>query len=297
MKLNTLMLLSLVVLTTLFCSCEDTVTTKSGTVVSYQKRGNEAFKDSSVLLINMKYVTEAGADLFNSDERGGPITLPYYASQWDTARVFYEVLSTCKVGDSISFKINATELYLKTFGTPVPDSIGAESNIQFYVGVQDQMTFDEFQDYRVARMEKEQAKMMEEEKERTTEQGVEIDAFLSENGIEEVVVTESGLRYVVTQEGDGPKPTTGDVVIVHYNGTLMDSTKFDSSYDRNQPFEFPLGQGRVIPGWDEGIALLNVGSKATLFVPSALAYGPRGAGGIIKPNAILKFEVELIGIK
>ncbi|MBU2915293.1 MULTISPECIES: FKBP-type peptidyl-prolyl cis-trans isomerase [Reichenbachiella] len=297
MKLNTLLSLSMIALATLFSSCEDTATTKSGVVVSYESRGDEALKDSSVLLINMRYITETGADLFNSAERGGPITLPYYAAQWDTSRVFYEVLSTVKVGDSISFQIDATELYLKTFGQPVPDSIGAESNIQFYVGVEDQMTFDEFQEYRVARVEKEQAKMAEEEKSRTEEQGAEIDTFLSENGIEDVVVTESGLRYVITESAEGPKPVAGDVVIVHYNGTLMDSTKFDSSYDRDQPFEFPLGQGRVIPGWDEGIALLNVGSKATLFVPSALAYGPRGAGGIIKPNSILKFEVELIGIK
>ncbi|PIB34082.1 hypothetical protein BFP72_00880 [Reichenbachiella sp. 5M10] len=291
------MLLSMIALATFFYSCEDVVTTKSGVKVSYQKRGEEALKDSSVLLVNMKYTTDKGFDIFSSDERGGPITLPYYASQWDTSRVFYEVLSLCKVGDSITFKINATELFVKTFGAPsVPDSIGAESEIQFYVGMQDQMTFDEFQDYRVARLEKEQAKMMAEEEERTIAQGEEIDLFLTENNIT-AEVTESGLRYVITEQGDGDKPAVGDVVIVHYSGMLMDSTKFDSSYDRNQPFEFPLGQGRVIQGWDEGIALLNVGSKATLYIPSALAYGPRGAGGTIKPNSILKFDVELLGIK
>ena len=108
--------------------------------------------------------------------------------------------------------------------------------------------------------------------------------------------TTSGLAYFMIKEGEGEQATAGKTVSVHYTGKLTDGTKFDSSHDRNAPIEFPLGQGRVIPGWDEGIALLKVGGKATFIIPPNLAYGARGAGGVIPPNATLIFEVELLEI-
>ena len=113
------------------------------------------------------------------------------------------------------------------------------------------------------------------------------------------ITTDSGLKYEITEKGNGEQPKTGDKVTVHYTGFLMDSakTKFDSSIDRGQPFAFNLGKGQVIKGWDEGIALLSVGDKATLTIPSDLAYGERGAGDVIPPNANLVFEVELISFE
>ena len=129
----------------------------------------------------------------------------------------------------------------------------------------------------------------------------EIKAENAKKAIEELkkgaTVTESGLAYKITKKGSGPKAEAGKTVSVHYTGKLTDGTKFDSSYDRNQPIDFPLGQGRVIKGWDEGISLLNVGSKATFIIPPDLAYGARGAGGVIPPNATLIFEVELVDVK
>ena len=110
-------------------------------------------------------------------------------------------------------------------------------------------------------------------------------------------VTASGLSYKMIKIGNGIQAEKGKTVSVHYTGKLIDGTKFDSSYDRNEPFEFPLGEGRVIPGWDEGIALLKVGDKATFIIPSNLAYGERGAGGVIPPNATLIFDVELMDVK
>ena len=109
--------------------------------------------------------------------------------------------------------------------------------------------------------------------------------------------TESGLRYQIIQKGEGKQAKKNDVVSVHYKGQLADGTVFDSSYKRNDPIEFTLGIGQVIPGWDEGITLLHVGEKARFVIPSALAYGSRGAGGVIPPNANLIFDVELVGIK
>ena len=108
--------------------------------------------------------------------------------------------------------------------------------------------------------------------------------------------TKSGLKYFILEKGDGEKPKKGDMVSVHYTGLFLDGTKFDSSVDRGTPFEFHLGAGRVIKGWDEGVALLNIGDKAKFIIPPDLAYGSRGAGGVIPPNATLIFEVELLGI-
>ncbi|GAL90924.1 peptidylprolyl isomerase [Jejuia pallidilutea] len=109
--------------------------------------------------------------------------------------------------------------------------------------------------------------------------------------------TDSGLRYQIIQKGNGVKAEKGKTVSVHYKGQLIDGTVFDSSYKRNQPIDFPLGVGQVIPGWDEGIGLLNVGDKARLVIPSNLAYGSRGAGGVIPPDANLIFDVELMDVK
>lgn len=109
--------------------------------------------------------------------------------------------------------------------------------------------------------------------------------------------TASGLEYVETEAGVGAQAKAGDTVRVHYTGKFPDGKVFDSSVSRGEPLEFPLGKGRVIRGWDEGIALMKVGGKATLTIPPQLAYGEGGAGGVIPPNATLIFDVELISIK
>jgi len=110
-------------------------------------------------------------------------------------------------------------------------------------------------------------------------------------------ITDTGLRYKIIQKGDGKQAEKGNMVSVHYKGQLADGTVFDSSYKRNQPLDFQVGVGQVIPGWDEGICLLNVGDKARLVIPSDLGYGSAGAGGVIPPNATLVFDVELMGVK
>ncbi len=110
------------------------------------------------------------------------------------------------------------------------------------------------------------------------------------------MMTDSGLKYEVLAEGNGDAAANGDKVSVHYTGWLTDGTKFDSSVDRNQPFEFSVGQGMVIRGWDEGVAGMLIGGKRKLTIPPQLGYGAQGAGGVIPPNATLVFDVELLAI-
>nr|WP_316167538.1 MULTISPECIES: FKBP-type peptidyl-prolyl cis-trans isomerase [unclassified Bradyrhizobium] len=115
------------------------------------------------------------------------------------------------------------------------------------------------------------------------------------------MTTPSGLQIIDTKEGTGATPTRGQTCVMHYTGWLYENgqkgKKFDSSVDRNEPFEFPIGMKRVIAGWDEGVATMKVGGKRTLIIPPELGYGAPGAGGVIPPNATLMFDVELLGVK
>ena len=144
-----------------------------------------------------------------------------------------------------------------------------------------------------ADMRKKQQELAQVAAENNKKQGV---AFLEANKTKEGVVTlPSGLQYKVLQEGTGPKPAVTDSVVCNYRGTLLDNTEFDSSYKRGQPITIPVTG--VIKGWTEALQLMPVGSKWQLFVPSDLAYGERGAGGPIGPNATLIFEIELVSIQ
>jgi len=118
-----------------------------------------------------------------------------------------------------------------------------------------------------------------------------------EKPAEKIVKTDSGLQYIDRKEGEGERARDGDMVEVHYTGTLKDGKKFDSSRDRDEPFSFKLGARMVIKGWDEGVAGMRVGGKRKLIIPAELGYGARGAGNVIPPNAELHFEVELLKIK
>ena len=270
----------------IFAGCtSDTksVVTKNGVEISYLSEGEgPAPASGDIITINMTYKDSKGNLLFDTKDNGGPAPLLFDTSRWQQAGLLYEAFKVVKVGDSITFDIPAANLFETTFRGQVPDSIDASSNISFVVGV---VATQSAADYTRKQDEAQLAIDVE-----------IIDAYLSENNIE-AITTESGLRYVITQEGQGSNPIAGNDVSVHYNGTLLDGTKFDSSYDRGQPFSFSLGKGRVIKGWDEGIALLNKGAKATLYIPSTLAYGSRGSGPTIGPNTVLKFDVELIDFR
>ena len=174
-------------------------------------------------------------------------------------------------------------------GQSVIDSIAQDDiieSIEIIAVGDDAKSFNAVEAFR--KFEGARAKRIEEE-----EAAAQIELDKHSKGFE---ITKSGLRYQIIQNGSGITPEKNNTVSVHYKGQLIDGTVFDSSYKRNQPIEFKLGVGQVIPGWDEGISLLKVGDKARFVIPSYLAYGSQGAGGVIPPNANLIFDVELVKI-
>ena len=194
----------------------------------------------------------------------------------------YEGLALMKQGDSATFALNADSVWLKLFRMPAPPpGLDSLDYLYFHVQLNEILTKEEMQ----ARKDAELREMEEGELAARTE-------YLEAN-YPDAVPTESGLYYVRTKKGSGKKPVPGQNITVHYTGTLLDGTKFDSSVDRGTPYSFPLGKGRVIKGWDEGIALMQKGEKGVLIVPSDLGYGPRGSRSIA-PFATLIFEVELV---
>lgn len=295
--------LSILTIALVIVSCtSNTFTTEKGTIVTYIDKGNGPLPvDSLVGLYDIRYTTEDGKVMKDGD-KDNPIPLKIDPNTTSQNGELYTVLSKLKAGDSVKFELIAKDLFAQTFRAPLPDSIAPESKIQFQVSYQEQLTEQAYFD------------MMSEKQKKLDDEQMKVDLeilnnYLTANNIE-TSETESGLRYVVTKEGTGEKAATGQIVKVHYAGRLLDGPYFDTSIESvakaenllqegrtYEPLAFALGQGRVIKGWDEGIGLLNKGSKATLYIPSPLAYGNRSAGPIIKPNSILVFDVELVDIE
>lgn len=195
---------------------------------------------------------------------------------------------SCFIGTQIGkdFQRNGIELNLEVFVQAIKDSL--EKKQPKYADAELEAAMQQFQTQMVARQRADADAA-------AGNNATEGDKFLAENGKREgVKTTASGLQYEVLKKSDGPKPTAADTVTVHYKGTLLSGKEFDSSYSRNEPTSFPLSG--VIPGWTEGLQLMNVGSKFKFFIPSKLAYADRGAGNDIGPNATLIFEVELLSI-
>jgi FKBP-type peptidyl-prolyl cis-trans isomerase FkpA len=248
-----------------------------------QSADQPGLETGQVISLKMTYGTD-DTTFFDSNEiPENTMKLEMQAS--DLEGDFYEMMELLSVGDSAEFYLDAESFFLKTAGfREIPEFAKDSDKIRFNVRIEKSQSQQEMQDEMIAEMER-----MREEESGLIAEYVETNDYDAEP-------TPSGMYVVVTEKGSGPKPKPGETVKVHYTGKLLNGTVFDSSVTRGQPFEFPLGQGRVIRGWDEGIAMLNVGSKATLIIPSELGYGERGAGRDIPPFAPLVFEVELLDI-
>ena len=192
-------------------------------------------------------------------------------------------------GDSASFIIKADSFYLKTQRfNELPPYIKPGDNLVVTIKIHEVKSKKEIEE----NQKQQQAEMEKMMAERQAQEQPALDKYLADNKIT-TKPTASGLFFIDVKKGTGPKPKATDNVVVHYTGTLLDGTKFDSSLDRGEPATFPLNQ--VIPGWTEGIQLMSKGGKAKLIIPSGLGYGPQGSGPI-PPYSTLVFEVELLDI-
>ena len=195
-----------------------------------------------------------------------------------------DVLQFLAVGDSAVCYISVDSISKYT-QRPLPSYVPNGTKVKYMFLIKDVKSQQEFD-------AEQQLKM----KAKTTEQNKLFAEYANSKQLKPIT-TASGLQYAITKLGTGAKPIAGQSVTVHYRGTLLSGQEFDSSIGRNQPFTFNIGQGAVIPGWDEGVMLLPIGTKATLLIPSELAYGERGAGANIPPNSPLIFEIELLDAK
>ena len=186
--------------------------------------------------------------------------------------------------------------YFKNLGEDLDLNILYQAVTDAYKGNKPLLTAEEAAAIQQVFAQKQQEKRLKQTLDMITKNKETAEDFLKENSSKEgVKTTESGLQYKVISQGDGKLPKPEDIVKVHYKGTLLDGTEFDSSYARNEPAVFPLNQ--VIPGWTEALQLMKVGSKYQIFLPPSLAYGDRGAPPVIEPGSMLIFEVELLGVE
>jgi FKBP-type peptidyl-prolyl cis-trans isomerase FkpA len=279
------------------CQEEKFKVSEDGYQYKYITKGSgETPKQGEVVVYNMTYKNEKDS-IIGESTNGQPFMIPCDTMQWNMGGALYKAFARIKEGDSILIKIPTKQVFQESFRADVPPSLDPEGDITFFIGATKYMTMEEAQAEAQIMRQKQQEAMLAESAEQMEKDIEIIDAYLEENNIT-AQSTESGLRYVIEGEGTGSHPEPGQRVFVHYTGMLLDGTKFDASFDHDppEPLPFPIGQGQVIPGWDEGIALLKKGGKGTLYIPSPLAYGPRGAGADIPPNSVLKFEVELVDI-
>ncbi len=212
-----------------------------------------------------------------------PMTEPSFWSD------FVEGFSMMHKGDSASFIVDIDSSFVNLFGyNTLPPQFNSTDIMRFEVRLDDFYPESEFRFRMIENIKKNYPA--------ETEKAVsELNAYLEKNGVV-AQPTSTGLYYVKTQDGTGEKPSKGSTVKAHYTGYLLDGTVFDTSIERGEPIEFVLGVGQVIPGWDEGIAMMSKGEKAVLYIPYYLAYGDRDLG-VIPPFSNLVFEVELIDFK
>ncbi|UOQ54692.1 FKBP-type peptidyl-prolyl cis-trans isomerase [Hymenobacter cellulosivorans] len=262
--------------------------------------GDATYKDrlGKILALNVEYRTAKDSVLFNSRKQNQGIPMRIKLQEVTTKGGIEEALALLQPGDSAVFRFNVDTIFAKSFKQPVPPFMKKAGNtMSMYVKADKLQTEDEAKAAQQTEMEEQQKKMMAYAEQQLKKDDVILQEYIKKNNLT-AQKDPSGVYYVVTKAGTGAKPTPGQTVSVLYKGSLLDGKVFDSSEKMgNKPIEFPLGVGQVIPGWDKGIGLLNKGTKATLLIPSSLAYGQRGAGADIPADAPLRFDVELVDIK
>ena len=313
MKFRTIFYSLLVTAAVTFQSCKKSETTSAGVEYKVIKEGvGELPPQGDFVVANLiiKNETKGDTTLMESFiSEGQPFVYRYDSASFARNNVLGSVQKLIKKGDSVEFKIPADSLLSKGM---IPPAWGDSTDVLvFYLGAEKVLNQQEMQEFGNEMREKMMKKAEENSKVQLEKDAIAIDSYLNKEGIQ-FKTTESGVRYVVKSAKGKNSPKPGDKVVVHYAGRLFSTDGsgeyFDTSMEdvakeqgiftegRNysEAFSFTIGQGQVIKGWDEGLAILGKGDKATLYIPSSLAYGERAMGVKIPANSILVFDVELI---
>lgn len=305
-KINNFILSASVVIAAIgLTSCEKTKTTSDGIEYTYIKEGKEKPKNGEFVVYHFTAKTGKDSTFISSYDQPTPAYLQYNDSTESLSGID-EIFLGLKSGDSIV--INSTAE--KVFGAEgLPPFLEKDENISISIGVVDVLEEQVFQDYFNDLAEANQKKESEKSAVQLKEDIKILEDYIAENNLD-ATKTESGLFYVIEEEGTGPQVEEGNTISVNYTGYVLDGTIFDTSIEKvakesntfmegrpYEPIEFEVGMGRVIPGWDEGLQYLKEGSKAKLLIPSTLAYGNRQASEVIKANSVLIFDVEVTDVQ
>lgn len=298
----TILLFSLVMMT----ACVDTTKkTPNGFEFKVVKEGDGVLaKAGEVMVFNYEMKDSKDSLWFNTDKEGIPAALPIGdTTSLSSEPGMIQVFRMLSKGDSVTFSMPVAEFFTKVAGGFIPPNVDTTRTLSFSVGVINIMDMAGYQVFQTELMEKKSAVQLEKD-------GAAIDTYLKEKGIE-AQKTVAGVRYVITQPGAGDNVTSGQTVSINYSGTLLDGTFFDSNIkavaeangtynparEPYAPYDVTVDQSSVIKGWHDAIKVLNKGAKATIYIPSPLAYGEQRRSEEIVENSILVFELEIVDVK
>ena len=272
---------------------------------AYENKGEVAPADSTgakigqVVTMQMSYQNADDSVLFDSRTQKQPVMIPVMEPTFKGS--LEQALMMLSPGDSGVFKVNADSLFAKTFAQPMPPFIKPGSQLTFFIKAEKVQSKEEAMVDQQKMFEQQMKDAQAHAAEQIKIDDQKIQEYIKANNLQNVQKTESGVYYVVEEPGKGPQAANGDLVSVHYKLSFLDGKEVENSRSNpmgnGEPFQFPLGQGRVIKGWDDAIQQLNKGSKATLLVPSTLAYGEQDRGPDMPANSILRFDVELVDVE
>lgn len=301
MKINKLLIA--VLLISAACSTNTRETPKGHKYELVKAGTGETVKVGEYLVVNMLFKDSKDSVWSDTRENEVPMLMKIREVTPEEEGL-EEIFRALKAGDSIVVAMSAKTLFEKTWGQPVPEQIDSTSKFTFYLGVKEILNEEQMMSLQQELMEKFAARQ-------TSIDSEVITNHLAEANIQ-AASTESGLRYQITKEGQGPTPSPGQEVAIDYAGYLLDGTLFDTSietvakandaYNPNRPYQpytlkAGLGNGGVISGWEEAILLMKKGTKMRVWIPSTLAYGPSRRSEVIKENSILVFDLEMVNIK
>jgi FKBP-type peptidyl-prolyl cis-trans isomerase FkpA len=294
----------------LMMACSATKETKSGYKFNIVREGDGKLPATGQILVLNLMFKDAKDSVWSDSRKADFPTMVQKQDSVPQGDIVLEVFQMLTKGDSVTFEVAAKDLFEKTFKSPPPPGVDTAGVFTFQIGVVDVISEEDAKKMQAEFMAKLNEKEAQKQVEQLAVDTVLIDNYLKANSIV-AQKTASGLRYVIEKQGQGANAVSGQTVRVNYSGFLLDGRCFDSSVESvarannvfneqrmpYEPIELVLGYRQVIQGWEEGITLMNKGSKITLFVPSGLAYGPQQRSELITANAVLKFEMELVDIK